>query len=47
MEAAYPGKRLAHPREVAQAAVFLLSDDASFVSGEDITVDAGLLAKTY
>jgi NAD(P)-dependent dehydrogenase (short-subunit alcohol dehydrogenase family) len=47
MESAYPGKRLAHPREVAQAAVFLLSDDASFVSGEDITVDAGLLAKTY
>jgi NAD(P)-dependent dehydrogenase (short-subunit alcohol dehydrogenase family) len=47
MESAYPGKRLAHPREVAQAVVFLLSDDASFVSGEDITVDAGLLAKTY
>jgi NAD(P)-dependent dehydrogenase (short-subunit alcohol dehydrogenase family) len=47
MASAYPGKRLAHPREVAQAAVFLLSDDASFVSGEFLLVDAGLLAKTY
>lgn len=47
MRSAYPGKRLAHPREVAQAAVFLLSDDASFVSGEYIIADAGLLAKTY
>lgn len=47
MESAYPGKQLAHPREVAQAAVFLLSDDASFISGQDIAVDAGLLAKTY
>lgn len=47
MEAAYPGKRLAHPREVANAVAFLLSDDASFISGEDIAVDAGLLAKTY
>ena len=47
MAGAYPGKRLAHPREVAQAAVFLLSDEASFVSGEYILADAGLLAKTY
>jgi NAD(P)-dependent dehydrogenase (short-subunit alcohol dehydrogenase family) len=47
MAASYPGKRLAHPREVARAAVFLLSADASFVSGEFILADAGLLAKTY
>jgi NAD(P)-dependent dehydrogenase (short-subunit alcohol dehydrogenase family) len=47
MESAYPGKRIAHPKEVAQAAVFLLSDEASFVNGEDITVDGGLLANTY
>jgi NAD(P)-dependent dehydrogenase (short-subunit alcohol dehydrogenase family) len=47
MAAAYPGKRLAHPREVAQAAVFLLSDDASFISGESVLADAALLAKTY
>lgn len=47
MEAAYPGKRIADPREVANAVLFLASDDASFVSGEFIIVDGGLTAKTY
>jgi NAD(P)-dependent dehydrogenase (short-subunit alcohol dehydrogenase family) len=47
MEAAYPGKRIAHPSEVANAVLFLASDDASFVSGEFIIVDGGLTAKTY
>ena len=47
MEAAYPGKRIAHPREVAAAAVFLVSDESSFVNGAPILVDGGLTAKTY
>jgi NAD(P)-dependent dehydrogenase (short-subunit alcohol dehydrogenase family) len=47
MEAAYPGKRIAHPREVAMAAVFLVSDESSFVNGTPILVDGGLTAKTY
>lgn len=47
MEAAYPGKRIAHPREVAAATVFLVSDEASFVNGTPILVDGGLTAKTY
>ena len=47
MEAAYPGKRIAHPREVAAAAVFLVSDESSFVSGAPLLVDGGLTAKTY
>ena len=47
MEQAYPGKRIAHPREVATAVVYLLSDDASFVNGAPILVDGGLTAKTY
>jgi NAD(P)-dependent dehydrogenase (short-subunit alcohol dehydrogenase family) len=47
MEAAYPGKRIAHPREVATAVIYLLSDDASFVNGTPILVDGGLTAKTY
>jgi NAD(P)-dependent dehydrogenase (short-subunit alcohol dehydrogenase family) len=47
MEAAYPGKRIAHPREVAQAVLFLASDEASFVNGEFILVDGGLTASTY
>jgi len=47
MEAAYPGKRIAHPREVATAAVYLVSDESSFVNGTPILVDGGLTAKTY
>jgi len=47
MEAAYPGKRIAHPREVAAAIVFLVSEESSFVNGTPILVDGGLTAKTY
>jgi NAD(P)-dependent dehydrogenase (short-subunit alcohol dehydrogenase family) len=47
MEAAYPGKRIADPREVAAAVVFLVSDESSFVNGTPILVDGGLTAKTY
>lgn len=47
MESAYPGRRIAHPREVAEGAVFLLSDRASFVSGTSLVVDGALIAKTY
>ncbi len=47
MEAAYPGKRIAHPREVAAAVVYLISDEASFVNGAPLLVDGGLTAKTY
>jgi NAD(P)-dependent dehydrogenase (short-subunit alcohol dehydrogenase family) len=44
---AYPGKRMAHPREVADAVLFLLSDRSSFVNGTSLVVDGGLIAKTY
>ncbi len=47
MEAAYPVKRIAHPREVARSVVFLCSDDASYITGTEILVDGGLLAKAY
>jgi NAD(P)-dependent dehydrogenase (short-subunit alcohol dehydrogenase family) len=47
MEQAYPGKRIADPREVATAVIYLLSDEASFVNGTPILVDGGLTAKTY
>ena len=47
MEAAYPGRRIAHPREVATAVVYLVSDESSFVNGTPILVDGGLTAKTY
>jgi NAD(P)-dependent dehydrogenase (short-subunit alcohol dehydrogenase family) len=47
MEAAYPVKRLAHPREVAQAVRFLVSPRSAYVTGTHILVDGGLTAKTY
>lgn len=36
--------RIAQPSEVAAAIVFLLSDDASFITGSDLIVDGGYLA---
>ena len=47
MEAAYPLKRIADPREVARVIVFVLSDSASFTTGAVIPVDGGLTAKCY
>ena len=38
-----PLKRLGHPREVATVARFLLSDDASYISGQVINVDGGMI----
>lgn len=35
--------RMARPEEVAEAMLFLLSDDASFVTGEELVVDGGFL----
>lgn len=39
-----PLGRLGRPEEVARAAMFLLSDDASFVTGHALVVDGGLSA---
>ena len=41
---AYPMGRIATPDEVAAAAAFLASDDASFVTGTDLLVDGGYTA---
>jgi NAD(P)-dependent dehydrogenase (short-subunit alcohol dehydrogenase family) len=47
MEGAYPIGRIAGPREVAQAVLFLASGEASFVNGAELLVDGALTAKAY
>lgn len=42
-----PMRRLVKPEEVAAAVAFLASDDASAITGIDLTVDCGLTANWY
>jgi len=39
----YPLKRLGVPEDTAKLAAFLLSDDASWITGETVTIDGGLI----
>lgn len=43
--AAHPIGRVGQPRDVANAVLFLASDEASFMTGEYVNVDGGLMAK--
>jgi 3(or 17)beta-hydroxysteroid dehydrogenase len=40
-----PLGRLGAPEEVAKLSVYLLSDDASFITGADVPIDGGLTAR--
>ena len=44
-ELMYPLRRVGQPIEVAQAALFLASDDSSFISGHALVVDGGMTAQ--
>lgn len=45
MEARTPLHRIGTPEEVSAACLFLLSDEARFITGIDLSIDGGLLAK--
>lgn len=45
IKAMHPMARLGRPAEVAQAILFLASDDASFITGAVLPVDGGYLAQ--
>ncbi|MFN3685723.1 SDR family NAD(P)-dependent oxidoreductase [Salinarimonas sp.] len=43
-ELLHPIRRLARPREIAEAIVFLASDESAFTTGSCLVIDGGLLA---
>lgn len=45
LEGAHPIGRLAQPEEIATAMCFLLSDDASFITGANLQADGGYTAQ--
>ena len=45
LESLHPMARLGRPEEVAAAAAFLASDDASFFTGTTLAVDGGYTAR--
>lgn len=47
IEQRYPLGRFAEPRDIANAALFLASDEAAYITGTDLVVDGGLLARIY
>ncbi len=47
IEEHYPLGRIASPDEIARVAVFLASEDASFITGTHVLVDGGVLSTIY
>jgi meso-butanediol dehydrogenase/(S,S)-butanediol dehydrogenase/diacetyl reductase len=47
VEREYPIKRIGTVDEIAKVAVFLASDDASFINATHVLVDGGVLSRVY
>ncbi len=45
MAAVHPIGRIGQPADIAKVVLFLASDDASFITGEYVCVDGGIMAK--
>lgn len=46
-EALQPMKRMGTPRDIAQGALFLASDEASWITGTSLVIDGGLTARLH
>jgi NAD(P)-dependent dehydrogenase (short-subunit alcohol dehydrogenase family) len=47
IEREYPARRIASTDEIARVAVFLASDDASFINGTYVLADGGILSRLF
>jgi len=45
LKSMHPIGRIAEPEEIAEAVVWLLSDNASFVVGHTLSVDGGIVSR--